>query len=121
MNAFQYLMLTSMVVLATVTLRSGLRGMIRKRIALFWLLVWGGSVVAVVWPQSTAIAARALGIGRGTDLVLYLSVIAMLTGFFYVYGRFRRMDRQMTELVRRLAVEHAQAPAPPQTPPPSAR
>lgn len=120
MNAFQYLMVTLMVVLGTVTLRSGLRGMIRKRIALFWLVVWGGSGVAVVWPQSTAIIARALGIGRGTDLVLYVSVIAMLTGFFYVYGRFRRMDRQMTVLVRRLAIERAQQPAPQQPPPPTA-
>lgn len=116
MNAFQYLMLTLILALAIVTLRSATRGLIRKRIVVFWLFVWGSSGLALVWPESTAIVARALGIGRGTDLVLYVSVIVMLTGFFYVYSRFRRMDRQMTELVRKLAIDRALPPGPQEPP-----
>ena len=116
MNAFQYLMLTLILALAIVTLRSATRGLIRKRIVVFWLFVWGSSGLALVWPESTAIVARALGIGRGTDLVLYVSVIVMLTGFFYVYSRFRRMDRQMTELVRKLAIDRALPPRPQEPP-----
>lgn len=116
MNAFQYLMLTLILALAIVTLRSATRGLIRKRIVVFWLFVWGSSGFALVWPESTAIVARALGIGRGTDLVLYVSVIVMLTGFFYVYSRFRRMDRQMTELVRKLAIDRARPPGPQEPP-----
>lgn len=110
MNAFQYIVLGILAMLAIATFRSGLRGLVRKRIAVFWLLVWSGGAVALLYPQSTAIVARALGIGRGTDLVLYFSVIAMLAGFFYTYGRFRRMDRQLTQLVRALAIENARDP-----------
>jgi hypothetical protein len=39
----------------------------------------------------------------------------MLVGFFYIYTRFRRMDRSLTLLVRRLAVDNPVLPdaAPP--------
>ena len=111
MSAFQYLVVALLLVLATLTVRAAVRGGIRKRIATFWLLVWSAVGVTSLWPQSTAIVARALGIGRGADLVLYCSVLAMLVGFFYIYTRFRRLDRSLTLLVRRLAIENPVPPA----------
>jgi hypothetical protein len=32
----------------------------------------------------------------------------MCVAFFYVYTRFRRLDRQLTLLVRKLAIQHAE-------------
>jgi hypothetical protein len=110
MSAFQYLVMAVLVLLAWATVRAAMRGGIRKRIATFWLLIWAAVGVAALWPRSTLIAARALGIGRGADLVMYSSVLAMLIGFFYIYTRFRRLDRSLTLLVRRLAVDHPVLP-----------
>lgn len=110
MNGFQILALTLLVMIVVVTFEAAARGGIRKRIATLWLLVWGAAGTAVVWPQSTALVATALGIGRGADLILYCTVVATMVGFFYVYTRFRRLDRQLTLLVRRLAVLNAQPP-----------
>jgi hypothetical protein len=110
MNAFQYLVGTFLTLLALVTLRAGMRGGIRKRVAAFWMLVWVGAGIGALWPRSTVLAARALGIGRGADLVLYCSVFAMLAGFFYIYTRFRRLDRSLTLLVRQIAIENAIRP-----------
>jgi hypothetical protein len=112
MTAFQYLVLALLLVLCFATLRAAVRGGVRKRIAGFWLLIWIGTGVGVLWPRSTLLAARALGIGRGADLVLYCSVFATLTGFFYIYTRFRRLDRSLTVLVRQLAVENPVLPEP---------
>jgi hypothetical protein len=75
-------------------------------VAVFWLLVWATAGVAALWPRTTMVVARALGIGRGADLILYCSVFVMLIGFFYVYTRFRKLDRAFTLLVRELAIEH---------------
>jgi hypothetical protein len=111
MNAFQGLVLLMLCALALATVRAAVRGGVRKRIATFWMLVWLTTGVGVLWPRSTVIVARALGIGRGADLVMYCSVFAMLIGFFYVYTRFRRLDRAFTLLVRQLAVEHPLLPA----------
>lgn len=110
MNAFQSVSLGVFVALAAATISAGLRGYARKRIVVFWLLAWGGGATAIVWPRSTMLAAHALGIGRGADLLLYLSVLSTLVGFFYIYTRFRRLDRQITMLVRRLAITNAQVP-----------
>jgi hypothetical protein len=111
MNGFQGLVLGLLVILAFATTRAALRGGVRKRVAVFWMLIWLGTGVGVLWPRSTVLAARALGIGRGADLVLYCTAFAMLVGFFYIYTRFRKLDRQLTLLVRRLAVEHPLLPS----------
>jgi hypothetical protein len=110
MNGFQILALTLLVLLVLVTIEAAARGGIRKRIATLWLVVWTIAGVAIAWPRSTGLIASALGIGRGADLILYSTVVVTMVGFFYVYTRFRRLDRQLTLLVRRLATTNAQPP-----------
>ena len=117
MSAFQYLVMALLLTLSLATIRAALRGGVRKRIAIFWMLIWIGTGAGVLWPNTTVLAARALGIGRGADLVLYCSVFAMLGGFFYIYTRFRRLDRQLTLLVRQLAVENPLLPRDEAAPP----
>jgi hypothetical protein len=106
MNAFQYLVVLAMLLLAVLTVRGAARGVVRKRVMVFWLLVWSAAAIAVVWPEGPVVVARALGIGRGADLVLYTSVFITFIGFFYIYTRFRRLDHALTVLVRQLAIEH---------------
>lgn len=112
MTVFQTLTLLVFAALTVLTVSAGLRGQVRRRIVVFWLLVWVGGATAVAWPRTTVILARALGIGRGADLLLYVSVVGTLVGFFYIYARFRRLDRQMTLLVRRLALLRPELPEP---------
>jgi small membrane protein len=116
MNLFQSLVLALFVVLSLLTLSAGLRGTVRKRIVAFWLALWAGGSVAVIWPHTTAMVAHSLGIGRGADLLLYSTALVMIVAFFYVYTRFRRVERQLTLLVRRLAMQNAEAREPPRIP-----
>jgi hypothetical protein len=120
MNLFQTLVLGLFVVLAVLTLSAGFGGMARKRIVAFWLAVWALGACAIVWPHATAVIAHAFGIGRGADLLLYLSVLVMFVAFFYVYTRFRRLDRELTLLVRRLAIQSANSAGRPSLPPTAA-
>jgi hypothetical protein len=110
MTVFQLFALGVLLLLAYSTLRAGLHGRVRRRIVVFWMLVWIGTGVATAWPQSTVLAARAVGIGRGTDLVLYCFALATLAGFFYIYSRFRRVERDLTLLTRELAVRNPMRP-----------
>lgn len=120
MNPFQTLVLVLFGGLAVLTISAGFGGMVRKRIVAFWLAVWALGAGAIVWPHATAVVAHALGIGRGADLLLYLSVLTMFVAFFYVYTRFRKIDRELTLLVRRLAMQNAAAPGEPAALPPTA-
>lgn len=111
MNAFQYVVLSLLALLATATVRTAFIGRARKRVTVFWMVIWLTGAGATIWPNATRDVARKVGIGRGTDLVMYCSVLLLMSGLFYVYTRMRQMDRTMTLLVRELAIERASRPA----------
>jgi hypothetical protein len=51
--------------------------------------------------------AKLMGIGRGTDLILYFLVITYLISFFYVYKKLLEIESSITEIVRHLAIRDA--------------
>ena len=72
-----------------------------------WLALWVGAATVIAFPASTMVAARFFGIGRGVDLVLYVSIILILYLIFRVTVRLEQMDRNMTKIVRTLALREA--------------
>ena len=77
-----------------------------KRIGLVLFAL--ANVYAVMRPDDLTAVARALGVGRGTDLVLYALVVAFMAGMFSMYQRFRVVDRRYTELARTVAIREAE-------------
>jgi hypothetical protein len=76
-----------------------------KRIALVLFAI--ANIYAVMRPDDVTAVARVLGVGRGTDLVLYALVVAFMAGMFSFYQRFRVVDRRYTELARTVAIREA--------------
>jgi hypothetical protein len=68
-----------------------------------WVLA-GGAILNPLLVQS---AAELLGIGRGADAVLYLSVLVFLWVSFALYARQLRLERQITQIVRHVAIHEA--------------
>lgn len=64
-------------------------------------------VVTVLLPELTTIVARALGIGRGTDLVLYALSAAFLVFALAMYIRNQANRALMFALARRVALQEA--------------
>lgn len=77
-----------------------------KRIALVLFAL--ANIYAVMRPDDLTTVARLLGVGRGTDLVLYALVVAFMAGMFSFYQRFRIVDRRYTELARTVAIREAE-------------
>lgn len=77
-----------------------------KRIALVLFAI--ANIYAVMRPDDLTAIARVLGVGRGTDLVLYALVVAFMAGMFSFYQRFRVVDRRYTELARTVAIREAE-------------
>lgn len=71
----------------------------------------GGVGVSVIFPQLWTMAAELLGVGRGTDLLLYATIVAFLGFVATSYLRFRDMQRQITTLTRRIALDEAHTPS----------
>jgi hypothetical protein len=73
-------------------------------------IVWGAAALSIAEPVIPQRIADQFGIQRGADLVFYLFVLAFLVGAFVVYAQFQRMQRQITELTRTIAIERARRP-----------
>ena len=107
MNLFQILALTVVGILLLVSVTAVFRGSVARRDAILWTLVWLAAGVAIVRPGITRVVARALGIGRGADLVFYCAVVVMMIGFLMTYSRLRRIQRELTLVVRHIAKREA--------------
>lgn len=116
MNAFQILALLVVGGLFLLSLTALLKGWATRREAVVWMLIWMAAAIAIIWPGVTKIIANALGIGRGADLLLYCTVVAMMVGFLMIYARMRRLRRELTLLVRHLAIRDAATNLSPTTP-----
>jgi hypothetical protein len=107
----QVILVATAVILLAVFIRSPhtQRTLAVKRIA--FILFMLASCYMVLRPSDTSWLAHKLGVGRGTDLVLYLLVVAF--GFFAAntYLRFRTLEKRFTDLVRAVALGAVEVPA----------
>jgi hypothetical protein len=74
------------------------------------LMVVLAGIIAVLWPDLTTQAANAVGVGRGTDLVLYLLVTAFAYSALATAQRIHRLQHDITVLTRELALSQAARP-----------
>lgn len=70
-----------------------------------WLILWL-LVLVVFWlPDSTGYLAQFLGITRGADLMIYLSVLLIFYLLFKIFVRLNKIEESITKVVRREALE----------------
>lgn len=80
-----------------------------RRILLALFLV--GAVFAVIFPDLLTSVANFVGVGRGTDLLLYALVIAFVSYIATTHRRFNGISRKVTLLTRELALAEARGDA----------
>jgi hypothetical protein len=92
-------------VLLSLRSRSSLRGQARRKILALATVVLG--VLAVLFPDSLQELADAVGVTRGTDLLLYGLVVVQI----YLVGstsvRFREQEARLVQLARQVAIMDA--------------
>jgi small membrane protein len=71
----------------------------------FWGLIWLGTACIIVFPEATSFVAHLLGIGRGADLIIYLSLLISFYLIFRLYVAIVRLEQAITALVRAIALE----------------
>ena len=85
---------------------NGARAQAIRRLGL--LLFAAFAVVSILVPDVWNRIARVVGVGRGTDMVLYALVVAFLSFTVTTYLRFRDLETRYTRLARRLALDEAE-------------
>ncbi len=108
MTLFQWIALTFLVGMLLWEFIAFGRGRTTKGASLLRTLVWLAAAIAIAFPNLTQKVADVLGIYSGANVVLYLFVLAFLATSFYFYSRQVRLQRQITQLVRHIAIREAQ-------------
>jgi hypothetical protein len=102
------LIITVVAVVARLFRSRGARSQAIRRLGL--LLFAGFAVVSILFPAVWNKLAVMVGVGRGTDMVLYALVVAFLSFTVTTYVRFRELETRYTKLARRLALDEAAVP-----------
>jgi len=71
-----------------------------------WLLIWLTALIVVIWPETTVWLANTVGVGRGADLVIYLSVIFIIYFLFRLLLRIEKIEKNLTKLAREEAIKN---------------
>ncbi|KKW42399.1 MAG: hypothetical protein UY92_C0007G0038 [Candidatus Magasanikbacteria bacterium GW2011_GWA2_56_11] len=71
----------------------------------FWIVFWLAAAVVVMLPNSTQVIAGYLGIGRGADLVLYVSLTVIFFLLFKLHVKIEAVSRDITRVVRQAALD----------------
>ena len=102
------LMLLGGLGLSAVLYWSKMRSKLRDRVVVFAIILFG--IVLVAAPNLSNRLARALGVGRGADLVSYLGLVGGGFCLLLLFSNQRAAQSQITHLVREMAILRAEKP-----------
>jgi hypothetical protein len=101
----KYLLLAAAVGFIINTWRRERAGELTRLGAIVWSVLWGAVGVVALFPGLASWLASTIGVGRGADAVLYLSIIVLFWLIFRLAIRQRQQERELTKLVRALALK----------------
>ncbi|MBN2459185.1 DUF2304 family protein [Candidatus Woesearchaeota archaeon] len=76
-----------------------------KNELVFWMLIWIAVIIIPMIPNLTSRVSEMFGIGRGMDLVMYLSIVALFYLMFRLYVKVESVQKEITSVVRSIAIE----------------
>jgi hypothetical protein len=74
------------------------------------ILIALAGIVLAIFPMLSQRVANVLHVGRGTDLIFYLAVLAGLFVVSNFYFRFKRHEETLIALARQNAIRNAKEP-----------
>ena len=72
---------------------------------LFWATVWVLAIFAVLNPNLTTEFANRIGVQRGTDAVMYISIILLFYLVFRANVQLENLRHDITKLTREIALK----------------
>ena len=85
-----------------------------KKVSSYWFISWSMLwivVIAVAFsPQAMDPIAQLVGVERGADLLVYIAIVVLSYGLYRVLVRLEKVQKEITEVVREVAINKAQTP-----------
>ncbi len=70
------------------------------------LLVWGGMAIVAVYPNSTMIVARFIGIEGNINAVILTGFLLVFLLIFKLLSAIEKIEQNISELTRKEALDH---------------
>ena len=70
----------------------------------FWLFFWLIAEAVAIYPDLSIQFAHAVGIGRGTDLVTYISLALLFFLSFNLLTKVEKQKKEITKLTRKISL-----------------
>lgn len=103
MKAIQFILLSLLILLFTYVINK-LKNRWIDLIVISALIIAGA--VFIIFPDLTIIIAHKLGVGRGADLIFYLSILIFWFVVIKLYARIRKLEQIMTDIIRKDALSN---------------
>jgi small membrane protein len=71
----------------------------------FWVTAFSFAIAVVVYPELSSRIAKAIGVGRGSDAVVYGSIAVLYYLVFRLYVYLEDVRHEITALVRKIALK----------------
>ena len=107
----QFLLLAATLVLAFYFLTNRRKARAKAGVKLGFVVFIVAAVWAVLRPDDLTVLANWIGVYRGTDLLLYLLVIAFMFTTMSTWIRFREQELRYARLARAVALQSPVLPA----------
>ncbi len=81
------------------------------------VVVWGGMAVVAIFPNSTMIVAKLLGIEGNINAIILTGFLLVFLLIFKLLSAIEKIEQNISELTRKEALSHLpDSPAPPTSP-----
>jgi len=75
---------------------------------LFWVGLWMLAIISIFYPAFTSYIADLMGIGRGADIIIYLSIALLFYLVFRIHVMIENLEEKISRLIREIALKDKQ-------------
>ncbi len=79
--------------------------LLTPRTSIFWFLIWLAAATGIILPTTTSNLAQIFGVGRGVDVIVYLSLVLLFYLVFRIYVMIEDLRHEITFLIRQIALQ----------------
>lgn len=72
---------------------------------IFWMLIWLAAAFGIIQPATTSKLAEIFGVGRGVDIIVYISLALVFYLVFRIYVMIEDIRHEITYIVRQVALQ----------------
>lgn len=107
MSVIKIVLIFTIVALLVWGFRNRKRAAMRAGVRVLALLAAAFAITSIADPNITTRIARAAGVGRGADLLLYVAVVTFGVSTVGLYFRSRQLEQRLNALARSVAISTA--------------